>query len=61
MDLEEVGMRAIEILFKYMSFFELSLDQLFALGETQTSSRVLLAIKNFSFYLMGWILHISHE
>jgi hypothetical protein len=46
MDLEEVVMRAIEILFKYLSFFELSLGLLFALGETQTSSRVLLAIKN---------------
>ncbi len=58
MDLEEVVTRAIEILFKYLSFFELSLGRLFALGETQTSSGVLLAI---SFDLMGSILHISHE
>jgi hypothetical protein len=46
MDLEEVATRAIEILFKYLSLFELFLGQLFALGETQTSSGVLLAIKN---------------
>jgi len=46
MDLEEVVTRAIEILFKYLSFLKLSLGRLFALGETQTSSGVLLAIKN---------------
>jgi hypothetical protein len=61
MDLEEVAMRAIEILFKYLSFFELTLGQLFALGETQTSSGGFISHQEFSFYLTGWILHISHE
>jgi hypothetical protein len=54
MDLEEVVTRAIEILFKYLSFSEL-----FALGPN--FFRGFTSHQDFSFYLMGWILHISHE
>jgi hypothetical protein len=59
MDFEEVVMRAIEILFKYLSFFKLSLGRLFALGETQTSSGGFTCHQESSFYLMGWIFYRS--